>query len=219
MKHPEISVIISNYNHEQWVDRCIRSLSSQNNLKIDDYEIIVTDDCSTDNSLKIIRNCKNLYKNLKVIENKKNIGLQKSINNAIRESRGRYIVRVDSDDYVSEYFLFFMSYFLKKNRNYQAVCVDYNLISSSEEILKRKSPTKEEISCAIMFKKDVLINIGLYNEEFEMREGHELKKRFLKKYIMGYLELPLYNYRMHENNRTKNNSELNKFDNKLKKKI
>ena len=46
MKYPEISVIISNYNHEQWIDRCIRSLSSQNNLKTDDYEIIVTDDCS-----------------------------------------------------------------------------------------------------------------------------------------------------------------------------
>ena len=114
MKYPEISVLISNYNHEQWIDRCIRSLSSQNALKIDDYEIIVTDDCSTDNSLKILRNCKNFYKNLKLIENKKNIGLQKSINNAIRQSRGRYIVRVDSDDYVSEYFLIFMSFFLKK---------------------------------------------------------------------------------------------------------
>lgn len=216
MKYPEISVIISNYNHEQWIDRCIRSLSSQNNLKTDDYEIIVTDDCSTDNSLKILRNCKNLYKNLKLIENKKNIGLQKSLNNAIKLSRGRYIVRVDSDDYVSEYFLFFMSFFLKKNRGYQAVCVDYNLISSNEEILKRKSPTKEEISCAVMYSKDALINIGLYNEEFEMREGHDLKKRFLKKYTMGYLELPLYNYRMHINNRTKDSSVVKKYDEKLK---
>ena len=97
--------------------------------------------------------------------------------------------------------------------------MDYNLISSNEKILKRKSPQEEEISCATMYRKDILINLGLYNEEFEMREGHELKKRFLKKYTMGYLELPLYNYRMHDNNRTKNKSKLNKFDNELKKNI
>ena len=80
----------------------------------------------------------------KIYNNKKNIGLQKSINNAIRESKGRYIVRVDSDDYVSDYFLFMMSFFLKKNRNYHAVCVDYNLISPNEKIIKRKSPTKKK---------------------------------------------------------------------------
>jgi glycosyltransferase involved in cell wall biosynthesis len=219
MKYPEISVIISNYNHEKWIERCIRSLASQKNLQHFDFEIIVTDDCSTDNSLKILKKCEQTYDNLILSINKKNIGLQKSINNAIRESKGRYIVRVDSDDYVSDYFLFMMSFFLKKNRNYHAVCVDYNLISANEKIIKRKSPHKEEISCAIMYRKEILIDLGLYNEEFQMREGHELKKRFLKKYIMGYLELPLYNYRMHDNNRTKNKTELNKFDNKLEKKI
>jgi hypothetical protein len=67
-----------------------------------------------------------------------------------------------------------------------------------------------------MYSKDALINIGLYNEEFEMREGHDLKKRFLKKYTMGYLELPLYNYRMHINNRTKDLSVVKKYDEKLK---
>ena len=85
----------------------------------------------TDNSLKILRNCKNLYKNLKLIENKKNS--LKVINNAIKFSRGRYIVRVDSDDYVSEYFSILYEFFFKKNRGYQAVCVDYNLISQMKK--------------------------------------------------------------------------------------
>jgi glycosyltransferase involved in cell wall biosynthesis len=216
MSNPEISVIISNYNHENWIERCIRSLASQKNLKNSDYEIIVTDDGSTDSSLTILKKCEQIYDNLILRINKKNIGLQKSINSAIKESKGRYIVRVDSDDYVSDYFLFFMIFFLKKNRNYHAVCTDYNLISSNEEIIKRISPQEEEISCAIMYRKEALIDLGLYNEKFEMREGHDLKKRFLKKYIMGYLELPLYNYRMHLNNRTKNMSVVKKYDEKLK---
>ena len=64
---PEISIIISVYNHEKWISRCLRSLFNQTNISKDDYEIIVVDDCSKDNS----------YKFLKSIENKTNIKLLK----------------------------------------------------------------------------------------------------------------------------------------------
>lgn len=215
MTHPKISVIVSNYNHERWIGRCLRSVFTQNFLPQQDYEIIVTDDCSSDNSLKIIQDIANSNKNIRVITNKKNLGLQKSINHAIKQSFGQYIVRVDSDDYVSNFFLFFMYFYLNKNRKYHGVCVDYNLINSDEEIIERRSPLSHEISCAVMYRKDCLIEIGLYDEKFEMREGHELKQRFLKKFKMGYIEIPLYNYRMHETNRTKNTNLVNKFDNLL----
>ena len=49
-----------------------------------------------------------------------------------------------------------------------------------------------------------------------MREGHNLKERFIKKYKIGRLELPLYKYRSHEKNRTKNKINLKKYDNMLK---
>lgn len=215
MKIPEISVIISVYNHELWIERCLRSLLSQSNLSISDYEIIVVDDFSKDSSSKIIKNFIKNYENISLIKNKKNIGLQKSINKAISLSNGRYIVRVDSDDYVSRYFLDFMKFYLDKNRHYQAVAVDYNRIDENEKILERAYSNKDEIACGIMFRRDALIAIGLYNENFNMREGHELKKRFIEKYKIGYLELPLYNYRMHSNNRTKNIEEVNKFEKKL----
>ena len=45
-----------------------------------------------------------------------------------------------------------------------------------------------------------------------MREGHELHKRFLKKYKIYNFKMPLYRYRMHDNNRTKNVEEVEKFD-------
>ena len=70
-----------------------------------------------------------------------------------------------------------------------------------------------------MFIKKRLYEIGLYNELFKMREGHELKKRFLKKFKIGRLPLPLYNYRQHKNNRTKNLKELNIFNKMMDKSI
>ena len=50
-----------------------------------------------------------------------------------------------------------------------------------------------------------------------MREGHELKKRFKKKFNLGRLEFPLYKYRQHSKNRTKKKKILKKYDNLLKK--
>ena len=68
-----------------------------------------------------------------------------------------------------------------------------------------------------MFRKEALIGIGMYDEKFSMREGHELKKRFLKKYKIGRLEIPIYKYRQHDKNRTLTKKKtLNFFDKKLK---
>ena len=49
-----------------------------------------------------------------------------------------------------------------------------------------------------------------------MREGHELKKRFERKFKIGRLELPLYKYRIYSKNRTKNKKELKKYDKLLR---
>ena len=70
-----------------------------------------------------------------------------------------------------------------------------------------------------MYRKECLINIGLYNEKFKMREGHEINQRFKKKFKIGRLELPLYKYRMHEKNRTKNLKRVSYFDKLLKVKM
>ena len=76
---------------------------------------------------------------------------------------------------------------------------------------------KDIISCGVLFKKKCLIDVGLYNEKFKMREGHELRKRFEKKYKIGRLNVPLYFYRDHKKNRTKEKVLIRKYDKILKK--
>ena len=87
---------------------------------------------------------------------------------------------------------------------------------NNEELIKKVNCFKEQIACGTMFRKECLFEIGLYNDKFKMREGHEIKKRFEKKHNVGYLNLPLYKYRFHEKNRTKNIKILKKYDRKLK---
>lgn len=213
---PDITVIVCTYNHGAWIERCIRSLLNQKFIKKDDFEIILVDDKSTDSTKKIIQNFLDL-ENLRIYHNKRNIGLPKSLNKAIKLSKGRYVTRVDSDDYVQRNFLYLSKLFLDMNREYQAVAVDYIKVDNFETVLSKENCLRNEIACGIMYRKECLINIGLYNEKFKMREGHEINQRFKKKFKIGRLELPLYKYRMHEKNRTKNLKKVRYFDKLLKK--
>ena len=211
---PEISIIICCYNHEKWIERCLRSILHQKNIKDSEYEVIIIDDNSADNSFKIINKFK--FDNFISVKNKRNIGLPSSINKGISMAQGRYIVRVDSDDYVSRDFLFLIKLFLDLNREYQAVAVDYYKVNDKEQILEKINCFKNQIACGILFRKECLIDIGLYDKKFKMREGHELRKRFEKKFSIARLNIPLYKYRSHSKNRTQKKRVLKKYDKMLK---
>ena len=79
---PKVSVVIPCYNHDKFVGRCLRSIIDQS-LDKKDYEIIVIDDGSTDNSYKII---KGFGSRVQILKNKKNMGLPYSLNLGIKSS-------------------------------------------------------------------------------------------------------------------------------------
>jgi glycosyltransferase involved in cell wall biosynthesis len=211
---PEISVIVCSHNHEKWIERCIRSLAHQEDIRREDYEIIVVNDGSVDQTDSVLANIAFLP-HLKLIRNETNLGLPQSLNKAIRGALGRYIVRVDSDDYVARRFLSLMRLFLNMNRDYQAVAVDYIKVDEFENALERVNCFSHQIACGVMFRKECLFDIGLYDESFSMREGHELRRRFEDKFKVARLEFPLYKYRHHQTNRTLNRQELDAFDSRL----
>jgi glycosyltransferase involved in cell wall biosynthesis len=91
----KISVIMGVYNSERFLDDSIQSILDQ---IFKDFEFIIIDDCSTDNSLDIIKNYAKQDKRIILIENKKNIGLTKSLNKGLRIAKGKYIARIDADD-------------------------------------------------------------------------------------------------------------------------
>ena len=94
MSNQLVSVIMGVYNNEDTVKNAIDSILNQSYKNI---ELIITDDNSSDNSLSVIKNYQD-QKNVKLIENKENIGLTKSLNLMIKASKGKLIARQDADD-------------------------------------------------------------------------------------------------------------------------
>lgn len=209
MKDIKISVIVPVYNREKFIGRCLRSLISQS-IGINNFEIILVDDGSTDSSNKIYQAFSD---EIRVIKHKKNLGLPTSLNTGIKKAKGRFLVRVDSDDYVNSEFLQILFLFMSENPDYDAVSCDYLLVDDKEQTLKRVNCLKNPIGCGIMFKTNHLIEIGLYNEKFLLHEEKELRARFEKKYSISRVPLPLYRYRKHSSNMT---NDKKKYKKKLK---
>lgn len=197
-KNPKISVIIAVYNQEKFIGRCLRSLLHQTIPHVD-YEIIVINDGSTDRTQYALEL---FHDAIVTITNESNLGLPASINRGILAASSEYIVRVDSDDYVNLNFLNFLSFYLDQNLYADAVACDYLLVDDAEEVLSRVNCLDQPIACGIMFRKQQLIDIGLYDESFRCHEDQDLRIRFEKRYSIARLELPLYRYRRHENNIT-----------------
>ncbi len=194
---PDVSIIITNYNYGKYLARAIRSCLSQKNVNV---EVIVIDDCSTDNSLEVLSSFEN---DVKVIINKTNIGCAAASNVAIKAARSQFVIRVDADDFVNTNMCFIMSEYLHSNHDAFCVSCDYVLVDEHENILERKYAEKNNISCGIMYRRDLLLELGGYNAEMRHREEEELRKRLGEYYKIHHLRFPFYRYRMHNSNKTK----------------
>lgn len=93
--HPKVSIIIPVYNTEKYIKETIDSVLNQN---FKDFEIIVVDDCSKDESLKIIKEIAKKDKRIKIFKNKKNKGRASAVNIGFKHARGEYITFSDADD-------------------------------------------------------------------------------------------------------------------------
>lgn len=196
----ETTVLIPIYNSAKFLDRCIRSVISQ--INYDNFDVVCVNDGSTDESARILEQYKD---RVVILENLKNEGLPFSLNKGIKASVSQFIVRVDADDYVSRDFLSLLTLTLKSNPEIAAVACDYELFSDNLSTIIKNS-SLDPIACGIMFRRDVLIDVGLYDEEFRIHEEKEFMTRYLEKYTVERLPIPLYRYRQHDNNMTKNST-------------
>ncbi|MFA4827511.1 MAG: glycosyltransferase [Candidatus Shapirobacteria bacterium] len=98
--NPLVSVVMTSYNRSKLINRAILSVINQS---YQNWELIIVDDASTDNTPTILKEWTNKEKGIKVVINKKNLwrqyGLSPNLNKGIDLSKGKYIARLDDDDY------------------------------------------------------------------------------------------------------------------------
>lgn len=176
----------------------------------DNFEIIIIDDGSTDNSKQIINKYLN-NKKIRIIFQKK-IGLIKSSNVAIKAARGKFIMRLDSDDFLDKNALSIFYNNIKKNKS-SLVFSDYYVVGKKNELvyeykynIKHNSIFHNENAfhgaCCLINRND-LIEVGMYDETFKRHDGYNLWLKFIRNYKISHIRLPLWSYRRHENNLTK----------------
>lgn len=99
MNNPSVSVILPTYNVGKYISRCLDSCLSQN---YDDFEIIIVDDCGSDNSIEIAEVYAAKDKRIRIIKNKNNMGTYHARRVGVENATGEYIVFLDPDDELAE---------------------------------------------------------------------------------------------------------------------
>lgn len=154
---PKISVVVPVYNTEKYLKKCLESIIKQT---YQDFEVIIVNDGSTDNSQKIIDEYIGKYQNRIKCINKENGGLSSARNAGIEVARGSYIIFVDSDDYIKINLFEKLLPYIQNNID----LVKYKLIKVNEEykeLEKIDGPTFDEVTGEQGFNKLVFKDILL----------------------------------------------------------
>ena len=205
----KVTVYITNYNYGQYLDTAIQSVLNQT---LKEVELIIIDDGSQDNSLLTIEKYYN-HPNVQVIL-QKNKGLNKSNNVALKKATGKYIIRLDADDILQSNALEIMSGILDKNDKIQMIFPDYFTIDQNGKILscEMRNDFSKEVkvydepahgACS-MVRTNILKKLKGYTESYKCQDGYELWLKITKKYKVDNINLPLFYYRKHGDNLTRN---------------
>lgn len=211
-KIPKISVYMPNYNYFEFIDEAIKSVISQN---YDNWELLIIQDGNIDHSDKIIKShIKNYPDKIRIFRNKVRKGLQYCANLALKKSKGKYIIRLDPDDYFDESALLLMSTLLDQKKSVNLIYPDFFYIDKESNILdleKRKKIGIEDVALDLpahgactMIRKSKLINLGGYNEKFKAQDGYDIWYKFFNKKNFYNISTPLFFYRQHNLSITKN---------------
>lgn len=210
---PLISVYIPCHNYGKYVSSAIESVLRQS---FRDWELIIIDDGSTDNSSEVI----NLYAgdNRISIYRTEAIGLPKVCNFALQKARGEYIIRLDGDDIFDENILLVLSVYLGQHPDIAMVFPDYYLIDDFGEIFALdKRHTVYELNNVVdipphgactMIRKSILDEYGGYREDLGAQDGFDLWSRIKDKHKIANINLPLFYYRRHGSNLTSNTNKI-----------
>jgi GT2 family glycosyltransferase len=170
-----VSVVVSVFNGAKSIHRCLDSLFS---LDYDNYEIILVNDGSTDDTGEI---CDRYNKRVRYIENKKNMGLAASRNRGIRIARGKYVAFTDADCVVDGRWLASLVGCLTENRAKAAggavkTPKDISFFSRCSGTLHKPSPLllsekeAEIVGCNAIFERSCLLEIGGFDERFRIAD-------------------------------------------------
>lgn len=227
---PLVSVIMSVYNSEKYLNKAIESILKQTYTNL---EFIIINDGSTDSSLKIIRKYLNIDNRIKLIDNIENKGLIYSLNKGIELSKGKYIARMDADDISSKHRIKEQVEFMESNRDIilcgtsSIIFLDgkeyirkrINILSDYEKVKANSIFECSFVHPSVILRSDIIKKENFnYKEDYKHAEDFGLWAELIPKYKVFNINKPLIRYRITKRSLTREaNKDLNQRKEVLKK--
>lgn len=216
-----VSVIMPVYNGEKFLSEAIESVLAQT---FSDFELIIINDGSKDNSLNIIKECAKKDSRIKVID-QENKGVSSARNTGINQSEGQFVAFLDCDDvWEKEKLESQISEFNKNekikicgtwgiviNKNGEKI-KDFNYPPLSNKKIKLSSVYKYPfITSSLVIEKKMLNLNNLFDEKIKLAEDYDFIIKYLYQHQAININTPLIKYRIHDNNSDSSISKKIKF--------
>lgn len=202
---PLVSIIMGVYNEEKYIDKCLKSIINQT---YKNWEFIICDDCSTDNTMQILERYQKQDSRIKLLRNEVNQRLASSLNRCLENATGKYIARMDADDESLSTRIEEQVKFMENHEEIDVVGCNRIIFDDEAEYGIRKSieyPTKDILVKGTPFAHPTIM---MKKKVYDMLEGYTVSKktmrsedldlwiRFYSQGFRGYnIQKVLYKYR------------------------
>ena len=199
---PLISIILPTYNRAEYLAKTIESCLAQT---LDNFELIIVDDCSKDNSLKVAQIYAQKDLRIKIIANQTNQKLPSSLNTGFKEAKGKYFTWISDDNLFCPSALEKMIHYLDTMPEIGLVYADYTLIDDKGKVGSRIYqeapeflPIRDCVGACFLYKADIAKQIGEYDTRLFLIEDYEywLRMGLVTKFF--HIKESLYFYRVHK---------------------
>ena len=208
MPQPKVSVLMSVYNGEDYLHQAVNSILNQT---LSDFEFIIVDDASTDRTPQLLKDFRDQDQRIRLIHNKKNLGLTSSLNKAILESKGEYVARQDVDDVSLPQRLASQVHYLDRNDKIGVVgtWVIYIDQQGNQKGIWQPHTSPEIVKWSLFFhnpiahpsvilRRSLIKENDVYNPELKFSQDYDLWVRLSEKTKLANLPRVLIFRRLHK---------------------
>lgn len=214
--NPLVSVYIPCKDYARFLSQAIESVLLQT---YEDWELIIFDEGSSDDTAKIGKyfQSKNPEK-IQFIKNDKPMGLQKLANYVLGIAKGKYMIRLDADDWLDEIALYLMVHKLESSKNAGIIYGNYYYTNEDGKVLgvelRHKLGDEDAVGylpphgACTMFNTRALKSVGGYSEDVNAQDGWDLWYKLLNRIQAINIHTPLFFYRQHKESLSRDNQRL-----------
>ncbi|NMB83850.1 glycosyltransferase family 2 protein [Candidatus Roizmanbacteria bacterium] len=205
MQSPLVSVLMPAYNAELYIGEAIESILNQT---FKDFEFIIVDDASTDKTWETINKYAKKDKRIRAYQNKKNLKISLTLNKGIKATKGKYIARMDADDWSYPYRLNKQVDFMENNPEVVICGGTMNICDSRLRILAKREYPKDNDRLkkiifrhspfchpSVIYRTDIAVKVKGYFDQYNCAEDIDFYFKMGQHGKFSNLSIPLIKYR------------------------